>query len=469
MKRVKTDFFIENLQITDAGSEGMAVGKHENMVVFVPYAVVGDIVNVQVIKKKKSYAEAKITQLVQPSPDRVKPICSHFGVCGGCKWQHFEYSKQLIYKQKQVFDNFSRLGKFEFPELSPVLPSESIFYYRNKLEYSFSDRRWLSNEEMIDFQNGNLDARGLGYHIPGRFDKILDISECYLQAHPSNAIRLEIKKFAIEKNFTFWNAHAQEGDLRNIIIRSNQNGDFLVIIVLFHEHELYRELLEHIALKFPEIKSLYYIINPKANDSVADLTPHLFKGNPVLTETMEDLTFEIGPLSFYQTNAAQAYKLYLTAREFAHIQPEDVVYDLYTGAGTIANFVARQAKKVVGIEYVEDAVKDARKNSVLNGITNTVFFAGDMAHILTPDFVAENGKPSVIITDPPRAGMHPKVVAQILEIKPDKIVYVSCNPATQARDIDLMKLVYEVVKIQPVDMFPHTQHIENVVLLELKS
>lgn len=462
-------YSIENLEIIDAGSEGKAVGKHNGLTVFVPFAVPGDVVNVRVFKQRKGYAEAELLAVVKPSPDRIAPKCQHFGLCGGCKWQGMNYDRQLEYKQKQVLDNFTHLGSFPFPEIQPIIPSDQEFYYRNKLEFTFTNLRWLDEKDMELQKSETIEKRGLGFHIPGKFDKILDITHCYLQADPSNAIRLAIRDYAIDHDLTFYNVRQHEGLLRNIIIRNSSIGELMVIVIFSQESEEMKPLLDYLSDKFPQITSLQYVINPKLNDTITDLEIVLYKGKPYIMEEMEGLSFKIGPVSFYQTNSEQAYKLYKVARDFAQITAEDLVYDLYTGTGTIANFVARQANRVIGIEYVEAAIEDARINSQNNHIDNTAFFAGDMAKVLTPAFIAENGHPDIVITDPPRAGMHPKVVEQLLLVAPRKIVYVSCNPATQARDITLLSEKYSVEKVQPVDMFPHTQHVENVVLLVRKA
>lgn len=460
-------FIIENLEIIDAGSEGKAIGKHEGLTVFVPFAVPGDVVDVQVFKKKKTYAEAYIVNLKKSSPDRIDAQCEHFGLCGGCKWQIMPYEKQLFYKQKQVFDNFKHLGKFEFPELQPILGSEKQYFYRNKLEFTFSDLRWLDDIDKQKQSNGeSIETEGLGFHIPGKFDKVLDIKKCHLQADPANEIRLAIKQFALKHHIPFFNVRKHEGVLRNIILRNSTTGEWMVIVVMTEMNEQTRHLMQFLADSFPMITSLQYCINTKFNDNITDLEIVTFKGSAYMMQEMEDLKFKVGPVSFYQTNDEQAYRLYCTAREFAQISTEDVVYDLYTGSGTIANFVARQAKMVVGIEYVDEAIVNAKENSKLNGISNTRFYAGDMAKVFTDDFIRQNGRPDIVITDPPRAGMHDKVIEQLISIAPKRIVYVSCNPATQARDITLLDTDYKVVKVQPVDMFPHTHHVENVVLLE---
>lgn len=459
-------FTINNLEIIDAAAEGKAVGKHEGLTVFVTGLVPGDIADVVVFKKKKNYAEARCLNLIHPSPHRIEPTCSHFGLCGGCKWQMLNYDQQLFYKQKQVTDNFQHLGQFEYPAPFPILASENQYFYRNKLEFTFTHQRWLSDTDMEQQQLGNsIETKGLGFHIPTKFDKVVDIDHCYLQPEPGNAIRLAVKQFAIEHNIAFYNLRNHEGTLRNLIIRITSTHELMVILSFTEKNEQTTALLQFIADKFPEITSLQYVVNQKVNDTITDLPIEVFKGNPFIMEQMGDLRFKIGPTSFYQTNTKQAARLYQVAKDFAKIGKEDVVYDLYTGTGTIANFVAKDARKVVGIEYVDAAIEDAKENSTLNGLDNTYFYAGDMAKVLTPEFVQQNGNPQIVITDPPRAGMHPAVIEQLIAMEPQRIVYVSCNPATQARDITLLAPHYTVAKIQPVDMFPHTQHVENVVLL----
>jgi len=462
------DFIIEELEIIDAGAEGKAIGKWEGLTVFVPFAIPGDLVKVRVYKKKKKYAESYLLQIIKPSLDRVDAPCQHFGLCGGCKWQAMSYHKQLSYKQKQIEDNFARLGNFPFPPLMPIIKSEEEFYYRNKLEFTFTCRRWLDNTDMEQQKYGVIETRGVGFHIPGKFDKVLDIEHCYLQKDPSNAIRLAIKEYSLLHHLSFYNVREHEGLLRNVIIRTSSTHDLMVIMIFGEESEQINPLMDYLAERFPEITSLQFVINSKLNDTITDLNVNLFKGNPFIMEQMEDLQFKIGPTSFYQTNSQQAYNLYRIVRDLAKISADDIVYDLYTGTGTIANFVARFAKKVVGIEYVDAAIEDAKENSRLNHIDNTVFFAGDIAKVLTSEFIKQNDRPDIIITDPPRAGMHTKVIDQLLEILPQRIVYVSCNPATQARDITLLANHYEVKKVQPIDMFPHTQHVENIALLERK-
>jgi len=462
---------IENLEIMDAGAEGKAVGKKDGLTVFVPFAVPGDVVDVEVFKKKKGYAEARILEIKTKSPHRIEPQCAHFGLCGGCKWQILDYETQLKYKQKQVEDAFRHLGKFEFPPVLPIISSKNQYEYRNKLEYTFSHLRWLDDEDMRLRDTGKtLETRGVGFHIPGKFDKVLDIKHCSLQAEPSNEIRNSVRNFAKEHDISFYNIRTHEGGLRNIIIRNNTKNELMVILSLTEMNEKTKLLLDFVKEKFPHIVSLYYVINTKLNDSISDLEPVLYAGVSYISETMEDLQFKIGPLSFFQTNSLQALELYKVAREFAQISSKNIVYDLYTGTGTIALFVARQAQKVIGIEYVDAAIEDAKCNAQQNGITNAEFIAGDMKDVFcrgrkfsTPT------KPDVVITDPPRAGMHPDVIARLLEMAPPKIVYISCNPATQARDITELAKKYTVAKVQPVDMFPHTHHVENVVELVIND
>jgi 23S rRNA (uracil1939-C5)-methyltransferase len=461
----------ENVEITDAGSEGKAIARIGNLVVFVPFVVPGDVADIQIVKKKKSYLEGKAIRFHKYAEKRAEPFCSHFGTCGGCRWQNMRYEDQLYYKHKQVFDNFTRIAKIDDPEILPILPSEKITYYRNKLEYTFSNHRWLTGDDM-NLEPSQRNPNALGFHIPLLFDKILDIDHCYLQQEPSNAIRLEAKKYAVENHLTFYDARTWQGFMRNLIIRNSNSGDLMVIFI-FRDNEqgIIQPLLDHFKRKFPEITSLFYVINPKKNDVINDLTPHLFHGEPYITDKMnafnslKELKFRIGPVSFYQTNSGQASSLYRIAAEFAGFKGTETVYDLYTGTGTIANYIAGAVNKVIGIESVADAVKDAEKNSSLNEITNTTFYTGEAEKILTDEFVEKRGKPDVIITDPPRSGMHGKVVQAILKIAPEKLIYISCNPATQARDIALMKDYYYLEKCQPVDMFPHTQHLENVALL----
>lgn len=466
MGRKKGLPLLEKIRIADIGSEGNALARVENMVVFVPMLIPGDVVDIQVIKKRKKFMEGRVVRFHEYSADRIKPRCIHFGVCGGCKWQHLPYPLQLKFKQKQVSDNLSRIGKVDLPETDPIIGSPDLYLYRNKLEYTFSHKRWLTNEE-INSSEEFVRENGLGFHIPGLFDKVLDITECHLQPEPTNAIRNAVKAYAVKNDLEFFDLREQRGFLRNMIVRNNLDGDVMVIVVFFHEDKEKREkLLDFILGKFPQITSLMYIINTKKNDSLSDQEPVLYRGEDHLFEKMADLKFRIGPKSFYQTNTRQARVLYDTALQFAALKGDEVVYDLYTGTGTIANYVAPHASKVIGIEYVEEAVRDARVNSELNSIRNATFVFGDMKDILSDTFIEVNGRPEVIITDPPRAGMHEDVVKTILRAAPARIVYVSCNPATQARDIFLLSAGYDVKRIQPVDMFPHTHHVENVVLLE---
>lgn len=456
---------LERVIITDIGAEGNALARVENLVVFVPMLIPGDIVDLRVIRKRKKYLEGKVVKYHEYSADRIAPRCSHFGTCGGCKWQHLPYRLQLQHKEKQVIDAMKRIGKVELPVIDPIIGSSEEFHYRNKLEYTFSDRRWLTTEE-IRSDNDYEKEEALGFHIPGLFDKVLDIKECHLQPEPSNSIRNSVKRYAQRKGLKFFNLREQTGFLRNLVIRNTLGGNVMVIVVFFHDEEERRNgLLDHLSAEFPQITSLFYIINSKRNDSLADQDPILYRGEDHIFEEMEDLRFRIGPKSFYQTNTKQALKLYHIAKNFAGLTGKETVYDLYTGTGTIANYVARNAGKVIGIEYVDDAIKDAVINSRINNIKNTSFFAGDIKDILNEQFIRENGKPDVVITDPPRAGMHEDVVKSIISASPEKVVYISCNPATQARDIFMLSEKYQVIRMQSVDMFPHTHHVENVVLL----
>ena len=470
MARKKKELpLLEKVTITDVAAEGKAVAKVNELVIFVPYVVPGDVVDLQVKRKKNHYAEAVAVKFHEKSPLRTEPFCSHFGVCGGCKWQCLSYEEQLKYKQKQVFDNLTRIGKVELPEFRPILGSEKTRFYRNKLEFTFSNKRWLTEEEVKqDVKYDQMNA--VGFHIPGAFDKVLAIDKCWLQDDISNQIRNAVRDYAYAHNFPFFDLRTQEGLLRNIMIRTSSTGELMVVLQCKVTDDEGRrkmeEILQFMADSFPQITSLMYVINNKCNDTIGDLDVEVFKGNDHIFEEMEGLRFKVGPKSFYQTNSEQAYNLYKVAREFAGLTGNELVYDLYTGTGTIANFVARQARKVVGIEYVPEAIKDAKVNSALNGIDNTLFYAGDMKDILTNDFIAKHGRPDVIITDPPRAGMHNDVIDVILAAEPKRIVYVSCNPATQARDLQLLDGKYKVTAVQPVDMFPHTHHVENVVQLE---
>lgn len=470
MARKKKELpLLEKVTITDVAAEGKAVAKVNELVIFVPYVVPGDVVDLQVKRKKNHYAEAVAVKFHEKSLLRTEPFCSHFGVCGGCKWQCLSYEEQLKYKQKQVFDNLTRIGKVELPEFRPILGSEKTRFYRNKLEFTFSNKRWLTEEEVKqDVKYDQMNA--VGFHIPGAFDKVLAIDKCWLQDDISNQIRNAVRDYAYAHNFPFFDLRTQEGLLRNIMIRTSSTGELMVVLQCKVTDDEGRckmeEILQFMADSFPQITSLMYVINNKCNDTIGDLDVEVFKGNDHIFEEMEGLRFKVGPKSFYQTNSEQAYNLYKVAREFAGLTGNELVYDLYTGTGTIANFVARQARKVVGIEYVPEAIEDAKVNSALNGIDNTLFYAGDMKDILTNDFIAEHGRPDVIITDPPRAGMHNDVIDVILAAEPKRIVYVSCNPATQARDLQLLDGKYKVTAVQPVDMFPHTHHVENVVQLE---
>ena len=473
MARKKKELpLLEQVTITDVAAEGKALARVNDMVVFVPYVVPGDVVDLQVKRKKHSYAEAVAVKFHEYSPLRSEPFCKHFGVCGGCKWQCLKYEEQLRYKQKQVTDNLTRIGKIELPEISPIIGSEQTREYRNKLEFTFSNKRWLTQEEVDqDVKYDQMNA--VGFHIPGAFDKVLAIDECHLMDDICNRIRNGVRDYAYKHNYTFFDLRTQEGMLRNMMIRRVDQGPGLMVVMQFKivdpaEEAQMKQLLQYMADTWPEITSLMYVINNKCNDTIGDLPVHTFKGNDHIIEEMEGLKFKVGPKSFYQTNTRQAYNLYKVARDFAGLTGNELVYDLYTGTGTIANFVSRQANKVIGIEYVPEAIEDAKVNSALNGISNTLFFAGDMKDILNQEFINEYGRPDVIITDPPRAGMHNDVIDTILFAEPKRIVYVSCNPATQARDLSLLDVKYRVTRVQPVDMFPHTHHVENVVLLELK-
>lgn len=456
---------IEGVEITGVAAEGKSLARVDDMVVFIPYGAPGDIVDVKLDKKKKSYAEGHIVRMAKPSELRTEPFCEHFGVCGGCKWQHLPYEYQLQCKQQQVTDALERIAKVELPPVSPILGSERTLHYRNKLEFTFSNKMWLTYEQM---QSGEefSDRNALGFHIPGAFDKVLDIRRCWLQDDISNELRLFIRHYALERGYSFYDLRAQHGVMRTLMVRTTSTGELMLIVVFGEDNrEAIEDVMAAIAGRFPQITSLLYVVNLKVNDTIGDQEIHCYRGRDYIEEEMEGLRFRIGPKSFYQTNSRQAYELYKVARSFAQLTGEECVYDLYTGTGTIANFVARQARKVVGIEYVPEAIEDARLNSRVNGIDNTIFFAGDMKDVLTADFIAEHGKPDVMIVDPPRAGMHGDVVNVILEAEPRRIVYVSCNPATQARDLALLDAKYRVAAVQPVDMFPHTHHVENVVLL----
>lgn len=469
MGRKKLDLILENVKIEAVAAEGKSLAHVDGTVVFVEFAVPGDIVNVKVTKKKKNYMEGFILEIVKPSEDRLQPFCEHFGICGGCRWQPLPYDMQLKAKQQQVWDQLVRIGHLEIPDISPILPSDKTKYYRNKLEFTFSNKRWIYNNEDPDSLTDE-ERLGLGFHVGKFFDKVLDIKHCSLQPEPSNEIRLFIREYAISHKLEFYNIRENTGFLRNIIVRNNQVGDvMLTVCFAYDDQDKIVPMLDAIAAEFPQIKSLHYVINEKLNDSISDLDCILFKGEDAIWETMGKLKFKIGPKSFYQTNSEQAYKLYSVAKEFAALTGNEVVYDLYTGTGTIAQFISDKASKVIGIEYVKEAIEDARINAEANGITNCTFFDGDMKDILTADFIKEHGKPEVMIIDPPRAGMHPDVVKVIMEAAPERIVYVSCNPASQARDLAMMSPMYEITAVQPVDMFPHTMHVENVCALKLKD
>lgn len=469
MGRKKLDLILENVKIEAVAAEGKSLAHVDGTVVFVEFAVPGDIVNVKVTKKKKNYMEGFILEIVKPSEDRLQPFCEHFGICGGCRWQPLPYDMQLKAKQQQVWDQLVRIGHLEIPDISPILPSDKTKYYRNKLEFTFSNKRWIYNNEDPDSLNDE-ERLGLGFHVGKFFDKVLDIKHCSLQPKPSNEIRLFIREYAVTHNLEFYNIRENTGFLRNIIVRNNQVGDvMLTVCFAYDDQDKIVPMLDAIAAEFPQIKSLHYVINEKLNDSISDLDCILYKGEDAIWETMGKLKFKIGPKSFYQTNSEQAYKLYSVAKEFAALTGNEVVYDLYTGTGTIAQFISDKASKVIGIEYVKEAIEDARINAEANGITNCTFFDGDMKDILTADFIREHGKPEVMIIDPPRAGMHPDVVKVIMEAAPERIVYVSCNPASQARDLAMMSPMYEITAVQPVDMFPHTMHVENVCALKLKD
>ncbi|MDU2113843.1 MAG: 23S rRNA (uracil(1939)-C(5))-methyltransferase RlmD [Prevotella bivia] len=462
---------LENVTIEAVAAEGKCVAHVNDMVIFVSFVVPGDIVNLQVRKKRHSYCEATVVKFVKYSELRIKPMCDHFGICGGCKWQNLPYSEQLKAKQQQVFDQLTRIGKIELPEFSPIMGSVHTKAYRNKLEFGCANKRWYTAEELQDMPEGiGLTEGAIGFHITGAFDKIYPIEKCWLMDNLQNEIRNSIRNYALENNLTFFDLRQQHGLLRDIMVRNSNTGEWMVLIQFHYDVEGDEQralgLMQHLADNFPQISSLLYVNNQKGNDTFNDLDLILFKGNDHIFETMEDLRFKVGPKSFYQTNTEQAYHLYDVARRFANLTGEELVYDLYTGTGTIANFVAKRAKKVIGIEYVPEAIEDAKVNSEINKIQNTLFYAGDMKDILTESFVQEHGRPDIIITDPPRAGMHPDVVNVILGAHPKRIVYVSCNPATQARDLALLDVDYKVVAVQPVDMFPHTPHVENVVLLE---
>ena len=467
---------LEHITIESVAAEGKCIFHYDDKVVFVPFCVPGDVVDVQITKKKHSFMEGRIERIISYSKVRETPMCEHFGICGGCKWQNLPYEEQLKAKQQQVFDQLTRIGKVELPPFQPILGSVKTKEYRNKLEFGCANKRWYTKEEIAalppkeEGQEGNLSESAIGFHITGAFDKIYPIKKCWLMDDLHNEIRNEISRYAKENSISFYDIRAQHGLLRDLMMRNSNTGEFMLLVQFHYDEEgdeqKAMQLLHHIADTFPQITSLIYVDNQKGNDTFGDLELTTFKGTDFIYETMEDLKFKVGPKSFYQTNTDQAYHLYCVARSFAQLTGGELVYDLYTGTGTIANFVAHQAKQVIGIEYVPEAIEDAKENSHVNGINNTLFYAGDMKDILTDDFIQEHGQPDVIITDPPRAGMHADVVKVILNAAPKRIVYVSCNPATQARDLQLMDADYKVAAVQPVDMFPHTPHVENVVLLE---
>lgn len=464
---------LENIEIVDAGAEGMAVGRTEDKVIFVPFVVPGDVVDVQVVKKRRRFLEGKAVRLVTPSPKRVEPHCAHFGLCGGCRWQSMSYAAQLYYKQKQVYESLVRIGKIDHPGMRPILPSPETRYYRNKLDFTFSNHRWLTADDM-NRETGTVSTNALGFHIPQFFDKVVDIRECFHMRDPVNAIRNEARRYALEHGLSFYDVRIWQGLLRNLIVRNTNAGGLMVILVVREEHPAVKPMLEHLHRTFPEITSLFWVINPKRNDTIYDLEFNLYTGDPYITEKMapyrqdgREITYRIGPVSFFQTNSRQAEALYRVAAEFAGFRGGETLYDLYTGTGTIACYAAPYVGRVVGIESVSAAVADAEVNARLNGFSNCTFVAGETEKVLTPEFIEAHGKPDILITDPPRAGMHEKVVSAILAAAPPTVVYVSCNPATQARDLALMNERYLPEAFQPVDMFPHTHHVENVALLKL--
>ncbi len=469
MSKKKLDLILENVVIETVAAEGRSLAHVDGTVVFVEFAVPGDVVNVRITKKKRNYMEGYILEIIKPSEHRLTPFCEHFGICGGCRWQPLPYEMQLQAKRQQVWDQLVRIGHLQIPEINPILPSDKTRYYRNKLEFTFSCRRWIYDTEDPESLT-DTERLGLGFHVGRFFDKVLDIKQCHLQPEPSNQIRLFIKDYAIKHNLSFYNIRENTGFLRNIIIRNNKKGEvMLTVSFAYFDKDSIFPLLDAIAEKFPEIISLHYVINEKLNDSIADLECVLYKGEDAIWETMDNLKFKIGPKSFYQTNSEQAEKLYAVAKKFAELTGNETVYDLYTGTGTIAQYVSDKAAKVIGIEYVKEAIADAEINASVNGIENCSFFAGDMKDILTSDFIEKHGKPEVMIIDPPRAGMHPDVIKVILEAKPERIVYVSCNPASQARDLAMMSDAYEITEVQPVDMFPHTMHVENICALKRRE
>lgn len=469
MSRKKKDLpLLNDVEILDVAAEGNSIARVNDFVVFVPFGAPGDIADVKIDRRKRSYAEGHIEKIVKPSDIRVEPRCEHFTVCGGCRWQHLPYGFQLECKQKQVRDAMERIAKIEIPEISPILGSENIYEYRNKMEYTFSNKMWLTFDQLRSGEDFP-DRNAAGFHIPGAFDKVLDIHKCHLQDDFGNRLRLFVKDFGKEHGYSFYDLRNQNGLLRTLMIRISSTGQIMAVMVFGEgDREKITLLLDAVKTEFPEITSLLYVVNTKVNDTIGDQEVIIYSGTPYIEEEMEGLKFRVGPKSFYQTNSKQAYRLYSVARDFAGLQGDELVYDLYTGTGTIACFLARKCRRVVGIEYVQEAIDDAKVNAAVNGLDNTEFYAGDMKDVLTPEFVEKHGRPDVMIVDPPRAGMHENVVKVILETAPDRIVYVSCNPATQARDLALLDRLYKVDAIQPVDMFPHTAHVENVVRLSLK-
>jgi len=467
-KKNKAQEIIENVEVLDVADDGQAVGKAGDLVVFISHAVPGDVVDVQVTRKRKKYVESIPVRFGKYSEWRVGPVCNHFAVCGGCKWQDLDYRQQLLFKHKNVSDCLMRIGKLDVPVIAPVLAADPVLFYRNKLEFTFSSNRWLTTEE-IQSENELINRNALGFHIPGKFDKVLDVDRCYLQPDPSNVIRTAIRDFALQENMPFYDLRNHQGYLRTLIIRTSSTGEVMVVVCFHHEDTAMREkMLNFIWKRFPEVTSLMYVINPKLNDSIADLEVLSYKGNPYIMEEMEGLKFKVGPKSFYQTNSRQAYHLYKVIRRFAGLTGREIVYDLYTGTGTIANFLASKAKKVFGIEYVSEAIEDAKYNSAINGIRNTNFYAGDMKDVFSMDFIRQHGTPDVLILDPPRAGVHTKVIEVLLLAMPKRVIYVSCNPSSQSRDMAMMQEFYRIAAVQPIDMFPHTHHVENVVLMERK-
>lgn len=460
---------MNNVEIRDVAAEGNSVARVDDFVIFIPFGAPGDIVDVKIDKKKKNYAQGHIINMVSPSPIRVTPECEHFTVCGGCRWQHLPYSLQLKCKQKNVEDSLTRIAKVPLPEISPIIGSDNIREYRNKMEYTFSNKKWLTYEELNSGEEFS-DRRAAGFHIPGAFDKVLDINKCHLQDDFGNRLRLFIKNYGKEHNLSFYDLREQHGFLRNLMIRISSTGEIMAVMVFGEDDEKsIKALLTAVRDNFPEITSLLYVVNTKVNDTIGDQKVHLFHGREWIEESMEDLKFRVGPKSFYQTNSQQAYKLYSVARKLVNLKGDELVYDLYTGTGTIACFVAKRCKHVIGIEYVPEAIEDAKVNAEINGLENTEFYAGDMKDVLTDEFIVKHGRPDVMIVDPPRAGMHDDVVKVILNAEPETIVYVSCNPSTQARDIAMLNVKYDLIAVQPVDMFPHTQHIENVAKLSLRK